>query len=73
MMDRLADQGVAAKRTRELAQVHVDAEREPHPLDRELEHRPPGGVAPRRSQHDPCSLGLPGVDDDALAADVEQP
>ena len=52
----------------ELGQVVVDAEREAHPLDRELERLAPGGLAGvdrPGAKHDPLASRLPGVDDDA--------
>ena len=68
MVDRLADQRVAAEGARELGQVVVDAEREAHPLDRKLERRGRRrgfGVSARRAHADALARGLPGVNDDA--------
>ena len=58
MVDDLADQRVAAERAGELGQVVVDAEGEPHPLDRQLDGLAPGGLA---------GVGRPGAKHDPLA------
>ena len=54
MVDRLPDQRIAAEGAGELAQILVDAEREPHPLDGELERCVVGGSHPRRAGPREC-------------------
>lgn len=64
---RRSNEGVAAERLVEVAEILVDSKREPHPLDRPLD---PEGA--RRAKYDPIRRRLPRMDHDWLTFDVQE-
>jgi hypothetical protein len=74
MMNRLADQRIAAEAARELGQVLIDPERESHPFDRQFERLGRNRARRRDGAEDHAVAGgLPDVHDDRPARDVQQP
>jgi hypothetical protein len=72
--DGAPDKLVAPDEVVEVGVVVVDAEREAHALDRELEGLAPDGLVARVGAHDDGRVAaLPGAHHDRVAGDVQQP